>query len=49
MQTQCDLGSVCSISKSWNSKLNIDKCFVIRFGGNVNTRLTDKYHIDVCL
>ena len=46
MQMQRDLDSAFSLAKSWNLKLNIDKCVVIRFGGSVDIRLTGNYDID---
>ena len=46
MQMQCDLNSVCSLATSWNLKLNIDKCVVMRFGGSVGIRLTGNYNKD---
>ena len=39
------LESVCSLAKSWNLKLNINKC-VMRFGVSVGIRLTGNYDID---
>ena len=32
MQLQNDLDRVCSLARSWNLRLNIDKCVVMKFG-----------------
>ena len=46
MQMQRDLDSACSLAISWNLKLNIDKCVVIKFIGSVGIRLTGNNDID---
>ena len=46
MQKQRDLDSVCSLARSWNLKLNIHKCVVMRFGGSAGIRLTGNYDVD---
>ena len=46
MKMQLDLDSVCSQAKSWNLKLNIDKCDVMRLRGSVGIELTGNYDID---
>ena len=46
MQMQQDLDGACSLARSGNLKLNIDKCVVMRFGCNVGIRLTGIYDIN---
>ena len=47
MQLQSDLDRVCAVAKSWNLRLNIDKCVVMRFGAcNAGNNLDCSYNLD---
>ena len=44
---QSDLDRVCSVARSWNLRINIGKCVVMRFGTcNTGNNLTCGYSID---
>ena len=44
---QSDLDRVCSVSRSWNLRLNISKCVAMRFGAcNTGNNLHCSYSID---
>ena len=47
MQLQKELDKVCSVARSWDLRLNINKCVVMRFGAyNADNRLDFNYSID---
>ena len=47
MQLQSDLDRICSVARSWNLRLNVDKCMVMRFGAcNAGNNLGCSYSID---
>ena len=47
MQLQKDLSEISLVAKSWNLKLNIDKCVVTRFGAHcTNDNVIFTYNTD---